>query len=139
MFCAQDVSSFARKTAATFAPRSSTAKKNPATKGTLLYNVFIWQSVLATIIGGLAAYNIIYPTDDPSIPRLLGMWAIWIFEVPSLRARDCESNEKDALNLAFVAMPLLNILLPFIWKSFAFVYTADVVRHALIIDLSFPV
>jgi len=122
----KDVSSFARKTAATFAPRSSSASKNPAVKGTVLYNVFILQSVVAAIVGGLAAYNVIWPTDEPSIPRLLGMWSIWIFVVPSLRARDCGAREKDALNIAFVGMPLLNILLPFVWKSFAFVFTADV-------------
>ena len=31
-----------------------------------------------------------------------GMWSIWMASVPSLRARDCSANEKDALNVAFV-------------------------------------
>ena len=34
-------------------------------------------------------------------------------------------KEKDALNLLFVAIPLLNVTLPFLWKSFPFIFTAD--------------
>lgn len=52
--------------------------------------------------------------------------------MPSLRARECSSEEKDALNILFLLIPLLNVLLPFAWKSFAFVYTADVVVMAAI-------
>lgn len=55
------------------------------------------------------------------------MWTLWIFTVPSLRARDCSAAEKDALNLLFIGLPLLNITLPLIWKSFPFIYTTDVV------------
>lgn len=58
------------------------------------------------------------------------MWSIWMFTVPSLRARDCTNNEKDALNILFLAIPLLNVTLPFIWKSFPFIYTADVIAMA---------
>jgi len=48
-----------------------------------------------------------------------------MFTVPSLRARECMPKEKDALNLLFVAIPLLNVTLPFLWKSFPFIFTAD--------------
>lgn len=50
-----------------------------------------------------------------------------MFTVPSLRARDCDAAEKDALNLLFIALPLINVGLPFVWKSFPFIYSADVV------------
>lgn len=50
-----------------------------------------------------------------------------MFTVPSLRARECTAPEKDALNLLFLAIPLLNVGLPFIWKSFPFIYSADCV------------
>lgn len=46
--------------------------------------------------------------------------------IPSLRARDCPEKEKEALNYLFLLVPLINITLPLIWKSFAAVYTADV-------------
>jgi hypothetical protein len=48
-----------------------------------------------------------------------------MFTIPSLRARECTAVEKDWLNYAFVLIPLVNVTLPLIWKSFAFVYTAD--------------
>ena len=60
------------------------------------------------------------------------MWSIWMFTVPSLRARECDAAEKDALNLLFLAIPLLNVTLPFLWRSFAFVYSADVVALAAV-------
>ena len=47
--------------------------------------------------------------------------------VPSLRARECTAAEKDALNVLFLLIPVINVLLPFVWKSFGFIYSADVV------------
>ena len=40
----KDLKRFANQTAATFAPRSSTASKNPAVKGSVLYNIFEVQA-----------------------------------------------------------------------------------------------
>ncbi len=50
-----------------------------------------------------------------------------MFTIPSLRAKDCTPREKDALNILFVAMPLMNIILPLVWKSFPFIFMADTV------------
>eukprot|EP00798_Chlamydomonas_sp_ICE-L_P007778 gene7778-965_t len=123
----KDISKFSRQAAGTFAPRSSTAKgKNPAVKGSVLYKVFEYQAWLGMVVGGLLSFNLIFPTDEPAIPRLLGMWAIWMFTIPGLRAKECTATEKDALNILFLAIPLINVLLPFIWKSFPFIYSADV-------------
>ena len=58
------------------------------------------------------------------------MWSIWMFTIPSLRARECTPDEKDALNVLFLAVPLLNIALPFVWKSFPFIFCADCVLMA---------
>jgi hypothetical protein len=58
------------------------------------------------------------------------MWSLWIFTVPSLRARDCPKKEKDALNILFLAIPLLNVALPFVYKSFAAAFSADVALMA---------
>ena len=128
-FDLREVNKFVKKTATTFAPSSSgeaKKKKNPATKGTALYAVFEVQAYLAIVVGGLLAFNVIYPSEEPTIARLMGMWSVWMFTVPSLRARDCGAKEKDALNLLFIAIPLVNVLIPFVWKSFAGVFTADV-------------
>lgn len=50
---------------------------------------------------------------------------MWMFTVPALRARECSATEKEALNLLFLLIPLLNVTLPFVWKSFPFIFTAD--------------
>jgi hypothetical protein len=129
----KNLSKFAKKTATTFAPRQSgAAKKNPAYKGSALYTVFEVQAYLAIVVGGLLAFNVIWPSDEPSIARLMGMWSVWMFTVPSLRARECEPAEKDALNLLFVAIPLVNVIIPFFWKSFAGVFSADVLLMAAV-------
>ena len=47
-----------------------------------------------------------------------------------MRARECTPVEKDALNLLFLAIPLLNVGLPFVWKSFPFIFSADCVMMA---------
>lgn len=122
-----DIDKLTKQTAATFAPRPSTATKNPAVKGSLLYDIFEWQAWISMAVGGLLSFNIIWPTDEPSIARLLGMWSVWMFTVPSLRAKECMPKEKEALNLLFVLIPLMNVALPFVWKSFPFIFTADVV------------
>jgi hypothetical protein len=51
--------------------------------------VFEVQAWLGLAAGGLLSFNLLFPTDEPSIPRLLGMWSIWMFTVPSLRAKEC--------------------------------------------------
>ncbi|KAF5825466.1 hypothetical protein DUNSADRAFT_9661 [Dunaliella salina] len=69
----KELSKITTKTAATFAPRSSTAKgKNPAQPGTALYDIFEYQAWLSLAAGGLLSFNIMFPSDEPSIPRLLG-------------------------------------------------------------------
>lgn len=47
--------------------------------------------------------------------------------IPSLRARDCPAKEKEALNYLFLVVPLINVTLPLLWKSFAAVWSADVI------------
>jgi hypothetical protein len=39
--------------------------------------VFEVQAWLAVVVGGLLSFNVIFPTDEPSIARLMGMWSIW--------------------------------------------------------------
>jgi hypothetical protein len=55
-----------------------------------------------------------------------------MFAVPSLRARECDAREKDALNFLFVAVPVINVLIPVVWKSFAAVFTADCLLMAYV-------
>ncbi|XVE73200.1 hypothetical protein DITRI_Ditri11bG0098200 [Diplodiscus trichospermus] len=123
----KDLKKVVQKTAATFAPRASTASKNPAVPGTALYTVFEVQGYVSLLLGGALSFNLIFPSNEPDIWRLMGMWSIWMFTIPSLRARDCSKNEKEALNYLFLIIPLLNVIIPFFWKSFAVVWSADTV------------
>ncbi|THU68576.1 hypothetical protein C4D60_Mb08t05340 [Musa balbisiana] len=127
----KEIKKVVQKTAATFAPRASTATKNPAVPGTALYSVFEVQGYASMLLGGALSFNLIFPSNQPDIWRLMGMWSIWMFTIPSLRARDCSKNEKEALNYLFLLIPLLNILIPFFWKSFAVVWSADTIAFFL--------
>ncbi|PRQ26200.1 hypothetical protein RchiOBHm_Chr6g0291981 [Rosa chinensis] len=123
----KDLKKVVQKTAATFAPRASTASKNPAVPGSVLYTVFEVQAYACMLLGGVLSYNLIFPSNEPDLWRLMGMWSIWMFTIPSLRARDCSKNEKEALNYLFLLVPLLNVTIPFFVKSFAVVWSADTV------------
>ncbi|KAB2605247.1 hypothetical protein D8674_004964 [Pyrus ussuriensis x Pyrus communis] len=123
----KDLKKVVQKTAATFAPRASTASKNPAVPGSTLYTVFEVQAYASMLLGGFLSFNLIFPSNEPDIWRLMGMWSIWMFTIPSLRARDCSKNEKEALNYLFLLVPLLNVTIPFFVKSFAVVWSADTV------------
>ena len=68
-----------QKTAATFAPRASTASKNPAVPGTTLYTVFEVQAYVSLLLGGALSFNLIFPSNEPDLWRLMGMWSIWMF------------------------------------------------------------
>ncbi|XP_022960473.1 uncharacterized protein LOC111461199 [Cucurbita moschata] len=123
----KDLKKVVQKTAATFAPRASTASKNPAVPGTTLYTVFEVQGYASMLLGGVLSFNLLFPSNEPDIWRLMGMWSIWMFTIPSLRARDCSKNEKEALNYLFLLVPLLNVIIPFFLKSFAVVWSADTI------------
>lgn len=123
----KDLKKVVQKTAATFAPRASTASKNPAVPGSVLYTVFEVQAYACMLFGGVLSFNLLFPSNEPDLWRLMGMWSIWMFTIPSLRARDCSKNEKEALNYLFLLVPLLNVTIPFFVKSFAVVWSADTV------------
>lgn len=123
----KDLKKVVNKAAATFAPRASTARKNPAVPGTALYSIFEIQGYASMLLGGVLSFNLLFPSNEPDIWRLMGMWSIWMFTIPSLRARDCSNKEKEALNYLFLLIPLLNVAIPFFWKSFAVVWSADTI------------
>ncbi|KAF3577956.1 hypothetical protein DY000_02028233 [Brassica cretica] len=77
------------------------------------------------LVGGVLSFNLLFPSTQPDLWRLMGMWSIWMFTIPSLRARDCPAKEKEALNYLFLLIPLLNVAIPFFWKSFPLVWSAD--------------
>lgn len=67
------------KAAATFAPRASTASKNPAVPGSTLYKIFEIQGYASMLLGGVLSFNLLFPSNEPDLWRLMGMWSIWMF------------------------------------------------------------
>ncbi|XP_039035783.1 protein RESISTANCE TO PHYTOPHTHORA 1, chloroplastic-like [Hibiscus syriacus] len=63
----KDLKRLFQKTAATFAPRASTATKNPAVPGTALYTVFEVQGYVSLLLGGALSFNLIFPSNEPDI------------------------------------------------------------------------
>ena len=105
-----------------------------------LKTMFLVQGVLGLVIsGGLAKggdfehdYNLFSALffgghDIPLVARALGFWLVWMFSIPSLRARKPIRTEKAALNLAFAIIPLANILAPFATKDPWLIYWGDMV------------
>eukprot|EP00250_Pteridium_aquilinum_P002855 c13079_g1_i2 orf=515-1123(-) len=77
----KEISQAVKKTAATFAPRSSTKSKNPAIPGSTLYTVFEVQGYVSMALGGLLSFNLVFPSSEPDLWRLMGMWSVWMFTV----------------------------------------------------------
>ena len=90
-----------------------------------LKNLFVGQSILA----GMASLAMVYDAVpgqhlDLSI-QVLGFWMWWLFIVPSLRARKPKEEEKEALNIAFLATPLVSVAMPIITKDIPTIWWAN--------------
>jgi len=97
-----------------------------------LKRVFLIQSLLSIVISGMLATNHFpgYP-DLPIAGQALGFWTPWLFTIPSLRARKPKEIEKQALNIAFVLTPILNIGIPFVDKDPGLIWAANVIALGL--------
>ena len=56
------------------------------------------------------------------------MW--WLFIIPSLRARKPAYEEKEALNIAFLASPVVSIIMPTFTKDPVAIYWGNVATIA---------
>ena len=68
------------------------------------------QAYLSLVAGALLSYNLVLPSDEPNIARLMGMWSIWMFTVPSLRARECDPKVGGTTHKTFISCPILFFL-----------------------------
>lgn len=57
--------------------------------------------------------------------QVLGYWFWWLFIVPSLRSRRPKGAEKRALDIAFLATPLVSILAPVATKDTGLIWVAN--------------
>mmetsp|Transcript_23213 Transcript_23213/g.46606 ORF Transcript_23213/g.46606 Transcript_23213/m.46606 type:complete len:317 (-) Transcript_23213:148-1098(-) len=115
--------------------QETTAKLNIEKRSVMreeLKTVFLVQSLLSIVVSGLLATNHFpgYP-DLPIAAQALGFWTIWLFTIPSLRARKPYEVEKQALNVAFLATPLLNLAIPSFAKDPGLIWAANVAAIVL--------
>jgi len=95
-----------------------------------LKNLFVGQSVLAIFLS-LAMVNDAIPNTHLPLPvQVLGFWMWWLFIVPSLRARKPKFEEKEALNIAFLATPVVSFLMPTFTKNVSTIWWANAVAVA---------
>ncbi|CAM9162701.1 unnamed protein product, partial [Choristocarpus tenellus] len=105
-----------------------------------LKRVFVGQAIFTTILGGFMVYDALPFFSDLDISiRVLGFWLIWLFTVPSLRARKPGGEEKEALNIAFLATPVTNLAAPFFTKDPVLIYWANIAVLALSYGYGFTV
>mmetsp|Transcript_8761 Transcript_8761/g.21385 ORF Transcript_8761/g.21385 Transcript_8761/m.21385 type:complete len:348 (+) Transcript_8761:182-1225(+) len=99
-----------------------------------LKNIFVGQAVISfgisyimatnpsTLFGGFDWYY--YNSMDISI-QVLGYWFWWLFIVPSLRSRRPRGYEKKALDIAFLATPIVSLAAPVVTKDTGLIWTAN--------------
>ncbi|CAN8064836.1 unnamed protein product [Agarophyton chilense] len=93
-----------------------------------LKNLFVFQAVMFLGIGAALSFDAVPFYSVPLVGQALGFWTIWLFTIPSLRARKGTAKaEKSALNISFLTVPLINVCLPGITKNCGLIWTADVV------------
>ncbi|GJD05586.1 hypothetical protein Gasu2_00470 [Galdieria sulphuraria] len=91
-------------------------KRSVMTSG--LRSLFVVQAIVSLSVGGLLAANKFpFVQEVPLVFRALGFWMVWLFTIPSLRARKPNMAEKNALNVAFLACPVANVVIPFVNKD----------------------
>eukprot|EP00981_Chlorochromonas_danica_P007828 scaffold1884_cov343-Ochromonas_danica.AAC.45 len=112
-----------------------------------LKNLFVFQSVLAAFISFAMVYDIVPNTHVPLSVQVLGFWMWWLFIIPSLRlaslpipldtlrssdddgntvvARKPVDAEKRALDIAFLASPVVSLALPFATKDIPLIWWAN--------------
>jgi hypothetical protein len=96
-----------------------------------LKGLFVGQSVLAGFISLAMVYNVVPGQDLPLPLQVLGFWSWWLFIIPSLRARKPQYAEKEALNVAFLASPLVSITMPTFTKDVGLIWWANLATVAL--------
>eukprot|EP01038_Epipyxis_sp_PR26KG_P004759 gene4759-6673_t len=90
-----------------------------------LKNLFVGQSVLAGGISLLMVYDAVPGIQTPLAVQVLGFWMWWLFIIPSLRARKPVDQEKEALNVAFLASPLVSLVMPVATKDIPTIWWAN--------------
>lgn len=101
-----------------------------------LKNVFLVQAILSFGISYVMAtspeslfgqFSWYYSYNMDLSIKVLGYWWWWLFVVPSLRSRRPKGFEKQALDWAFLATPLVSLIAPVVTKDTGAIWAANLV------------
>jgi len=99
-----------------------------------LKNIFLGQAVLSLGLSFVMAtspeilfgqFGWFYSYNMDISIKVLGYWWWWLFVVPSLRSRRPTGAEKKALDIAFLATPIISLLMPVATKDTAIIWAAN--------------
>ena len=101
-----------------------------------LKNVFLIQAVISFGLSYVMASNsallfgqfdwYLNPKYNMDISiSVLGYWWWWLFVIPSLRSRRPKGFEKQALDIAFLASPIISLLAPIATKDTTLIWYAN--------------
>ncbi|KAI0563264.1 hypothetical protein FGB62_43g138 [Gracilaria domingensis] len=94
---------------------------------TWLKQLFVFQALLFLAVGAVLSFDAVPGYSVPLVGQALGFWMTWLFTIPALRARKGTMKaEKSALNVSFLAIPLVNVCLPAVTRNCGLIWTADV-------------
>jgi len=100
-------------------------KLYPPAEDSTLNKIFFVQAFVTGAIGFLLAGDFIPNVELDIFWRIMGGWSVWMFVIPALQARKPASPSRDAINWSFVIVPLTNVFVPLIVKSFEAIYITD--------------
>lgn len=102
------------------------ASEKRAVMGQFMKRVFVAQSIVFGALGGVLAFDVA-PGELPVVAQALGFWMVWLFSIPALRARKgIRKFEKSALNIAFLAMPFVNVGMAAVTRECGVIWSVDV-------------
>jgi hypothetical protein len=87
---------------------------------------YVMATTPATLFGHYDWYNNPQYNMDLSI-SVLGYWWWWLFVIPSLRSRRPKGYEKQALDVAFLASPVVSLMAPVVTKDTGIIWWANAV------------
>jgi len=92
-----------------------------------LCQVFEWQAWLALFCGRAAVFQCAVPHGRAQHSKVDGHVELWMFTIPSLRAKIVHCAREGCTQFAVPASATTECGAALVWKSFPFIFAADVV------------
>eukprot|EP00741_Cyanophora_paradoxa_P008784 tig00001374_g8501.t1 len=108
-------------------PPKPLRKLYPPAEDNLMNKVFWVQAIITAALGFVLAAELVPQFKGDPFWGIMGGWSMWMFVIPSVQARRPTHQARWAINWSFALIPLINVVVPFVYKSFLAVYLTDVI------------